>query len=213
MRTSKVSEEQALGRIVRIPSIEQIEEKFKEPAASWEGRCAELAACVEKMIPGCRRVRGHYLGLITGSHWKGRPYAQHEWLELEDGTVVDPTRWSFEGKDPYVFVGGPTNTEDWPYDEAGVRLRHLLLGRKPCPAFSKDEESAKVNQMPSDARRHLEKMGAEPKNGRFSLSQLFWIAGAAPEELGDHVVTIYRWFVRNNYEALIPIDLRRKYLR
>ena len=31
----------------------------------------------------------------------------HVWIEKLDGTVVDPTRWVFEGVWPYIYEGPP----------------------------------------------------------------------------------------------------------
>ena len=46
---------------------------------------------------------------------QGRPV--HVWIELPDGSVLDPTRWAFEGAWPYVY-SGPADC----YDEAVLPL-------------------------------------------------------------------------------------------
>ena len=79
-----------------------------------------------KMVGRCDVVVDHYLqygcpgirrdGVWTGQtaktwglrgRWRqdaqGRPV--HVWIELPDGTVLDPTRWTFEGVWPYVYQG------------------------------------------------------------------------------------------------------------
>lgn len=210
-----VSRKQATGRVVRIPSIEQIEERFG-PTSTWEGRCAEVAACVEKMIMTSKRVRGHYLGTITGKRWQNRP-TQHEWLELDDGSVIDPTRWSFEGKKPYVFYGRPPKDptqctgEEWPYDFAGMRLRRQGVTPTECPAPNTKEASLSVMSLSGEARKILFDLGVKPFGRYVYLSQLFWIANLMPQQLDPFTGEIYRWLIRNNYKSLIPIDLRRRY--
>ena len=56
---------------------------------------------------------------MSDYHWRrdadGRPV--HTWIEKLDGTVVDPTRWVFEGVWPYIYEG----PRDW-YDKGVLPL-------------------------------------------------------------------------------------------
>jgi len=90
------------------------------PLQEWPGNCHGVAERVLRRIPtqGMRLVRGHYHGWTSpASLYRGGPQ-QHSWLRLQDGRVLDPTRWAFDqpGK-PYLYVG-----ENDAYDEAGLWL-------------------------------------------------------------------------------------------
>lgn len=90
------------------------------PLADWPGRCHAVAERVLRHAPtqGMRLVRGHFHGWTSpASVYRGGPQ-QHSWLRLQDGRILDPTRWAFDrpGK-PYLYLG-----ENDAYDEAGLWL-------------------------------------------------------------------------------------------
>jgi hypothetical protein len=94
------------------------------PLERWPGNCHGIAEAVLRRTPvaGLRLVRGHYHGFIhrESSYHRGG-VQQHSWLELEDGRILDPTRWAMERPDrPYIFLG---SDEDLAYDEGGLLLR------------------------------------------------------------------------------------------
>lgn len=77
----------------------------------WEGNCHWAATELAKLIQGSRVVRGFWWGPLKG-YWSShdhRAFTGHSWVELKDGTVVDPTRWSFEDATPYIFEGEERN--------------------------------------------------------------------------------------------------------
>ena len=93
------------------------------PLVNWAGNCHGIAEAVLRRTPvaGMRLVRGHFLGRIhRDSPYRGSPQ-QHSWLELEDGRILDPTRWAMTCPDkPYIFLGPD---EELDYDEGGLMLR------------------------------------------------------------------------------------------
>ena len=83
----------------------------------WAGSCDQV---VEEFLKtgyeqGIRRD-GYWIGKTSGWGWqtpkryqwrrdaKGRN-AIHVWIERPDGSIVDPTRWVFEGVLPYIYRG------------------------------------------------------------------------------------------------------------
>lgn len=46
-------------------------------------------------------------------------FCRHGWVELEDGCVLDPTRWVFEHVEPYIYVGDPSDFEFPPCECCG----------------------------------------------------------------------------------------------
>lgn len=82
-------------------------------AVAYAGRCDDAVETMlaNNLTAGVRRD-GVWTGPAKNWGWrerrwlrdaKGRPI--HVWIERPDGTVVDPTRWTFEGVWPYVYVG------------------------------------------------------------------------------------------------------------
>jgi hypothetical protein len=84
---------------------------IKIPTKKWVGNCFGIAqALVEAGLVKGTAVYGHWVGPIARtSHFADRRavgFTNHGWVLLEDGeTVVDPTRWVFEARDPYIFIG------------------------------------------------------------------------------------------------------------
>lgn len=97
-----------------------IAEAIGLPLTDWPGNCHAVADRVLRRLPtqGMRLVRGHFHGWTSPASVYGRGPQQHSWLRLQDGRVLDPTRWAFDqpGK-PYLYVG-----ENDAYDEAGLWL-------------------------------------------------------------------------------------------
>lgn len=105
-------------------AIEELEEWIGEDAEDWEGRCYEIATMAAELVDGTP-VYGHYTGYVDkDGFWSksaSMPFQRHGWVKLSDGRVLDPTRWSFEGKEPYIYIG---SGED--YDEGGNEFRSLI---------------------------------------------------------------------------------------
>jgi hypothetical protein len=90
----------------RITSLE----KLCGPTRTWAGRCNHLAmAMVEQKLASGDVVFGVWRGRVA----EGVPTTPlltfggvlHSWIARPDGTVMDPTRWVFEGVDPYIYEG------------------------------------------------------------------------------------------------------------
>lgn len=102
---------------IRIPSLAEAEAAIGEPAARWVSRCYEIAfkLVAAELVPG-RAVYGHYLGPVAaGSYFSTRGangFVGHGWISLPDGRVLDPTRWVFEGREPYLYVGALGEPDD-----------------------------------------------------------------------------------------------------
>lgn len=91
------------------------ERALGELAASWAGRCYEIASRIHEagLVAG-RVVYGHWRGPISRrcsafAHAREIGFCQHGWIvtDEETGAVFDPTRWVFEAVAPYLFVGEP----------------------------------------------------------------------------------------------------------
>lgn len=177
--------------------------------ATWEGRCHEMAhlMLVKGLVQG-RLQYGNWVGPIAdGSRFSGRAFTHHGWIVQDDGTIVDPTRWVFEGVAPYIYAGPNDH-----YDFGGNSLRWAMMEKKP-PAFNENEQRYAIS-LPLDLL-NLEPL-PEQMNGYgmvvLSISQLFWLANLPLSILGRGAEGLYRELERVDLLALIPIDNRREVL-
>jgi hypothetical protein len=200
-----------------LPSPAEAAEAIGLPLEAWSGQCYGVAvALVESgLVDGCA-VYGHWLGPVAeGSHFDTgfRPFQRHGWIVLEDGSVVDPTRWAFEGVDPYIYHGPADH-----YDEGGNAFRSALRGPPPPLDLFEDEViTVGQHQLPTSAWNWLEKRlglesnyadeGYEP--GMVSKAQLIWLAHLDPREMGGHAPAVIEMLDDLGMGALVPIDNRR----
>ena len=98
--------------------IKVVEKAIGIPAKKWKGRCYEIACKMvkAKLVKG-EPVYGHWVGPISRySHFANRRdlgFTNHGWVlvDEEKQLVVDPTRWVFEDREPYIFVGSEAEAE------------------------------------------------------------------------------------------------------
>lgn len=181
------------------------------PTVTWPGHCARISHAALKCGVRGRSVHGMWNGPVhKDSIFAGKPFSQHEWIKLPDGQVCDPTRWVFEGKKPYIYVG----PSDY-YDEGANALRAMI--RLPAPKWDPEEEQFYFDGS-SECWNFIErKLGLDREvvnddyePGHIDRSQLFWLANAGYEELGEHVREIYEFLDSKGLEAAVPIDNWRR---
>lgn len=90
-------------------TIADVEKAVGMPASKWHGQCFFIASqIVDKNLVKGRAAYGHYRGPVSKEgYWKdrvGQGFQRHGWVELPDQTILDPTRWSFENKPPYIYL-------------------------------------------------------------------------------------------------------------
>jgi len=199
------TEAEALSR-VREMRLESIETAIGVPAKAWAGRCYEIAcrAVRAKAVDGSPRY-GHWLGPVAkGIRFDNSyPFQRHGWIEKGDGAIVDPTRWVFEGAQPYVYVGRNDH-----YDAGGNRLREFM--ERPCPPFMPDDQSFTV-RLPAEVEGMLPPNALTSfakESATVSFPQLVWLANLSLNRLGDFARPVYREIERVGMRALIPLDNR-----
>ena len=187
-------------------TIEDLEEELDLPTKEWHGKCSLLAHAAVGLLDGAQFIYGHYLGPIATDGYWGKRLGfpnHHGWVLLEDERVLDPTRWSFENKKPYIYIG----ENDGDYDEGGDSFRAKTL--KPCPRERGNEVDLEI----SDIERHLiEKLVAMPISN-MTIVQLHWIANLPYKQLDWAIGPIYDILIRHNLRGLIPIDNRNRAAR
>lgn len=183
-------------------TIEDLEKTIGLPSDRWHGKCTLVSAYAQKLVGG-HDVYGDYLGPVDpDGYWGSRRNFpnHHGWVLLNDGRILDPTRWSFEGADPYIYLGH--NKKD--YDEGSNRMRANLLG--PCPAPKGETANLKFA---FGAETFFEKLTGTPAD-ELTVNQVHWVANIPYEHLDFAVYPVYQTIVDNKMSAYIPIDNRKR---
>jgi len=199
------------GRDLGIEDVERL----VGPAESWPARCHEIALAAASLIDDGEAVYGHYRGPVDPhGYWSGyqrHPFIQHGWVQLDDGSVLDPTRWSFLDEEPEIAILDADDAEE-EYDRGGNRTRAQLM--KPPPAWVPD---AKTVSLPiakgSDLEMALntllgEDQHSEDEHGGYvvTIMQAGWLANAPYDALAPHQKAIYRLLDNAGLGAFVPID-------
>lgn len=191
-------------------SVAIIEREIDRPAPQWEGNCYGIACKVAPLVRG-QPVYGHYLGAVDPNgywaHHARLPFIQHGWVVLPDNRILDPTRWSFENVEPYLWLG----ENDGSYDCGGNKLRKAL--QSPPPPFDPTEASHCLAALSDEAVDHLcGLLQAQAASRTFGMRQLFWLCNAPVEQLQPHAEEFFRAVVESGWGALIPMDNREMVL-
>jgi len=178
-----------------IPTIQEAERALGEPAVKWAGRCYEISCNLVRvgLVEG-DPVYGNYRGpVVEGSMFSGKPFIRHGWIRTLDG-IVDPTRWVFEGVEPYIYQ---TGLDDPTYDEGAQVLRRLT--HPPPPEFDESDKEVKPDGMlqPYEWALLNDLVGG---TGRLTIQQLAWIANLP---MGDDFPE-----AREAFEALDKLGLK-----
>ena len=185
----------------------ELAERIKTPVERWPGACYGIAGAAQPFYGGDLHY-GHWLGPVSDdcpveSFKNGLPFQSHGWLELEDGSVVDPTRWVFEGVEPYIYQG-----ENDFYDVGGNVFREAML--QPCPNYNYGAPRSPLSVWKFNGVAH-----------RYVMDELFcgapgitdamarWLANLPLQRLGVHAKPIYLALVDCDMGAAIPIDNRK----
>jgi hypothetical protein len=138
------------------------------------------------------------------NRWTRQGVIQHGWVEVS-GTfptsckIIDPTRWVFEAKAPYIYEGA----SDY-YDIGGNKFRMAMLG--PCPEFDKKKTLVKLEQQLGDdeAWKFLQMLtGGRPE---MDTMIVHWLANQDPREFGEFAPAFFKAIQELGLKALIPID-------
>ena len=198
-------------------TIKEVEKAIDMPAQRWHGKCFEIAtAIVEANLVSGVAVYGHYLGHVDpDGYWGARanaPFFQHGWILLDDGRILDPTRWSFEDDQPYLALFSKDEDGDdyfGDYDEGGNQWRKAML--RPCPPPSKNGRKEPL-KLSNEAKRFVSCLladGVTPEN--MCVEHVSWLANANYDDLGEFVYEIYRAICQLPHgSAFIPIDNHRR---
>jgi len=162
------------------------------PLENWPGKCHEISFALVKhgLVEGKVRY-GHWLGPVAK---RDTPVQRHGWIELPDKRICDPTRYVFEGVEPYIYIG---QNDPFYYDGGGNIFRMQM--QRPAPEFNKKE---KVYDFP-EITKVVRLLKAKPP---YCVSQLFWLANLPLPLVGEAAKVVYLNLIDLGFDAFIPID-------
>jgi len=167
----------------------------------WPGNCFHIASQMVKhnVVKG-KAVYGHYHGFIDpNSIFGSRSFTHHGWV-VTDNNIIDPTRWVFEGINPYIYIGPK---DDDTYDMGGNRVRKMFMVS--APAFVKEQTGYEI---PEDLKEFARVM-LDYSGSVVCAQQVCWLASLPLDMLGDNAEKLYRWVVDDlKMSGFIPIDNR-----
>lgn len=198
-------------------------EKIAGPTATWEGNCFAIASKLAPMFGGTA-VYGHWLGEISDKGWwkhrAGLPFCNHGWIVLPnqhgkyvrgEEIIVDPTRWSFEAKKPYIWKG----RNDGTYDEGGNSFRAAMASMHNRADDPEHNHEPVLFELSSDEMYNLVKRVCRISDFEdFSDAYPFLdhmdvlrLCNAPPKKIGwFFVAEIYEKLAKAGYCGHIPID-------
>lgn len=199
--------------------------------SAWSGNCYAIACAIlrAKLVKG-RPAYGHWTGPVSKkspfASRRGLPIVRHGWIILENGAVMDPTRWVFEAVEPYIYVGmqvddgdctecgykeyehdeddvlSPTcsgySAPEWPYDEGGDRMRTAL--QRPFPEVGVGEAVCVRLKLVAAIRKRL----AIPVS--MTRQQAAWVANLPYRTLGRDAWAVCVALEAAGCKAYVPID-------
>jgi hypothetical protein len=203
--------------MIDMPNPETIAEKIGILVTDWPFNCYFIACRVVDagLTPGGVPVYGHYLGPIAdGSLWadrRGRPFIRHGWVVMPDGSIVDPTRWCFDNKGPYIYTASKESAAE-EYDEGGNALLTAMMKHHPRPEWNPEDPKPFVIffDTATDFVRSLLQCPKSQPDNKYNVGQLFWLANLPYNVIGDHLLEICDALKPAKLIALIPIDNRTR---
>lgn len=184
-------------------NVAAVERAISIPVSDWPGNCYAIACSMidAGLTPGGKKRYGHWLGPIAEhTMFSCRSLVSHGWIEMPDSSIIDPTRWVFEGVDPYIFQDYDTPGY---YDVGGNVLRTAMAG--PPPVYTLKDKQYEIPE--TEAAVVLRQILGGHEGATFSWPQLMYVANLQPRFAEEDIVTdVYRWLRDIGLKALIPID-------
>ena len=124
---------------------------------------------------------------------------------------MDPTRWSFENVEPYIWIG----ENDGSYDEGANALKQMM--RRPCEkrqGLDKLHHLLLQPKVSGDIWLLSERrIGRDDMGLIVDARQGFWIANLPYELLEPHAREVYLAVSRAFGKAAVPIDNWQRAMR
>jgi hypothetical protein len=206
----------------KYPALFEIHNKCKELYAwegslehHWPGACASISKALAELLgTPWIDVYGFYTGYVKpGTMFYNRPgFCRHSWcVNRKTGAICDPTRWVFEGVEPYLFLieeASPYYADLInEYDEGMLRFKTAML--KPAPK-SKGKKLDVVWH--GSAGQVVKSLLKTRQPTHLAMNQLFWLANLPPIMFDTEARNVYITLIELKLQSLIPIDNRKMVL-
>lgn len=182
-------------------NVVSIAQRIGIALSDWPGNCyavsCQMVKC--KVVKG-RPAYGNYHGPVApGSMFFGKPIVRHGWIRRPDETIVDPTRWVFEGAEPYIYEG-QSSIE---YDEGANLLRARYA--RPAPIFDPNKQMVEV---PNGEIRELIAglLGMGEVRAEINTEQAFWLGNMSLQALGENAGMVYGALTDMGMQVFVPVD-------
>jgi hypothetical protein len=190
-------------------------EKIGVPTKIWPGKCYTIAsAALDSGFITGTLCYGMYAGKVAnGSYFDGHTingFCRHGWVQREDGSIFDPTRWVFEDVQPYIYEGAAGRDYDYGMERFKMMFDRSI--RIPCPAFEPDTPTYDLPDNNYLALFIKAVCGIPTGSTKMSRNQAFWLANRLPRQLGSNTSQVFEWLVCQGLKAYIPIDFQLRYL-
>ena len=195
---------------------EALAKAIEIPTEEWPGCCHKIAALALNVgfVKG-ELCYGMYTGHIAEdsyfADYSHLGFCRHGWIEKEDGTIFDPTRWVLESVDPYIYEA--KNHRDYDYGMARFKEEVQRANPTPCPRFTENQKQYEFPDDESLTRFIKTVCGMPDSQKKVSRDQIFWIANRVPQHLGANAAAVYQWIADQGQKVYIPIDFQRRYLK
>lgn len=194
-----------------IISVNEVARLIGLAPDQWKGQCYVIAKmCIEMVlteVTGAKLRYGHYTGPISHrSMFRTNikaGFCQHGWVELPDGQVYDPTRWVFEDRNPYIYVGSADQ-----YDIGGQAIRNKFRGPAPAHDLTGKQVVLPLDEISMGIARSM--LNDMRPDGGFDMYQVWWLATEDPKRMGvEFSKKFYKALDETGNLPLVPIDNRR----
>jgi len=193
-------------------ALHNLNPELSSPAELFPNKCYAVACAMKALMPkGARAVYGGWLGEDVRRK-EQPPFHRHGWVEYQ-GNIYDPTRFQFEGKEPYMYIEYQLSEKSL-YDEGMASFRKAF--RQPPPkrddSFGSDGNKEYAFQWILSDKEFLTDLFGEERNWDILVSgELFWLCNLTPEELRRIIDRFYPQVAAHDLVGFIPIDYRAKY--
>ena len=182
--------------------VNEISKSINKPFESWKGNCYYISCLIVKsgLVEG-KAVFGKYYGYIdNGSMFAGSIFTNHGWIETPEGQIIDPTRWVFENKEPYIFE---TNKNNKDYDRGSNIMKEIFVSS--VPEFNSSGRVIEINN--NEIEGILASfLGDKKEDNVVCVGQAMFVGSQSLKLLGDNAKPLFTWFKDNSLEVFIPLD-------
>lgn len=188
---------------------QQVADELGFPVHEWPGNCYAVAfQMIEKGLVSGRAAYGHYLGEVKEETlFDGKPIVRHGWIVTDQGQIIDPTRWVFEGCEPYIHCAIDGSKD---YDEGGNTF--LLKTMRPAPEHDPESPQLKDIKSKDDQIMISLLLTRSTLQTQLTLPEAHWLATLPLPILEDRAQPLYALICELDWKAFIPYDNYHKVL-